>query len=269
MKEIDILDVPIVTYCAHKKCDASNKLLEILIDSKFVNVVEFPGGNEEFKNESEKKYNKTDNKNNIISNDMFDLNTDKEILVYDNIKYYHLIKSGGIEDLDGKNVGNYDGSKIKWNSKLDEDKHLSKTTANNKISNKNENKEEKESEVDVDDSEDVDESQVDVDDSEEDVDESEDFDESEEDVDESEEDKELVKEILEVSKRAPSGVNSQPWKVYVVMGNTKDELIKEACGKFDKGEMEKEEYQVYPSERPDWYKERQRGAGFALYGIWR
>ena len=31
-------------------------------------------------------------------------------------------------------------------------------------------------------------------------------------------DKELVKEILEVSKRAPSGVNSQPWKVYVVMG---------------------------------------------------
>ena len=33
-------------------------------------------------------------------------------------------------------------------------------------------------------------------------------------------DKELVKEILEVSKRAPSGVNSQPWKVYVVMGNT-------------------------------------------------
>ena len=79
-------------------------------------------------------------------------------------------------------------------------------------------------------------------------------------------DKELVKEILEVSKRAPSGVNSQPWKVYVVMGNTKDELIKEACEKFDKGEMEKEEYQVYPSERPDWYKERQRGAGFALYG---
>ena len=39
------------------------------------------------------------------------------------------------------------------------------------------------------------------------------------------------------------------------MGDTKDELIKEACEKFDKGEMEKEEYQVYPTERPDWYKE--------------
>ena len=28
---------------------------------------------------------------------------------------------------------------------------------------------------------------------------------------------ETVKEILEISKRAPSGVNSQPWKVYVCL----------------------------------------------------
>ena len=79
-------------------------------------------------------------------------------------------------------------------------------------------------------------------------------------------DKELVKEILEVSKRAPSGVNSQPWKIYVVMGDARDKLVKEACEKFDKGELEKEEYQVYPTERPDWYKARQRASGFALYG---
>jgi len=79
-------------------------------------------------------------------------------------------------------------------------------------------------------------------------------------------DKDTVKNILEVAKRAPSGVNSQPWKVYVVMGNTRNNLVKEACENFDKGEMEKEVYQVYPTERPDWYKARQRGAGFALYG---
>ena len=78
--------------------------------------------------------------------------------------------------------------------------------------------------------------------------------------------KDAVKNILEVAKRAPSGVNSQPWKVYVVMGDARDNLVKEACEKFDKGEMEKEEYQVYPIERPDWYKARQRGSGFALYG---
>ena len=60
--------------------------------------------------------------------------------------------------------------------------------------------------------------------------------------------KELVKEILEVSKRAPSNVNSQPWKIYVVMGDARDKLVNEACEKFDKGELEKEEYQVYPTE---------------------
>jgi len=77
---------------------------------------------------------------------------------------------------------------------------------------------------------------------------------------------EIVKKILETSKRAPSGVNSQPWKVYVLMGEAKNNLVKEACEKFDKGEMEKELYQVYPEERPDWYKARQRSTGFALYG---
>ena len=50
---------------------------------------------------------------------------------------------------------------------------------------------------------------------------------------------EIVKTILETSKRAPSGVNSQPWKVYVLMGEAKNNLVKEACEKFDKGEMEK------------------------------
>ena len=28
----------------------------------------------------------------------------------------------------------------------------------------------------------------------------------------------LIREIIEISKQSPSGVNSQPWKVYVVMG---------------------------------------------------
>ena len=76
---------------------------------------------------------------------------------------------------------------------------------------------------------------------------------------------ETVKQILELAKRAPSGVNSQPWKVYVLCDKARDNLVNEACELFDKGEIEKEVYQVYPSERPDWYKARQRGAGFALY----
>ena len=78
----------------------------------------------------------------------------------------------------------------------------------------------------------------------------------------------VVKDILETSKFSPSGVNSQPWKVYVVMGEARNKLVKEACEKFDKGEIETEEYQVYPSKEsmPDWYKARQRACGFGLYG---
>ena len=130
LKEIDILDVPIVTYCAHKKCDASNKLVEHLIESGFVNVLEYPGGNEDFKNNSEKNENTVDKDTPNISEDMFDLDLDKEMIVYEGVKYYHLLKSGDIENIDGKNVGTYDGLKIKWNSKTEEDNHLSNTSDN-------------------------------------------------------------------------------------------------------------------------------------------
>ena len=53
-KKLNILDIPIVTYCEKKECDASSKLLEHLIDSGFTNVLEYPGGNVEYKNKSNK-----------------------------------------------------------------------------------------------------------------------------------------------------------------------------------------------------------------------
>ena len=79
----------------------------------------------------------------------------------------------------------------------------------------------------------------------------------------------LVKEIIEISKQSPSGVNSQPWKVYVVMDQAKDALVKDVLEKFDAGSPEKEEYQVYPNkeEIPEWYKARQRACGFGMYGV--
>jgi nitroreductase len=79
----------------------------------------------------------------------------------------------------------------------------------------------------------------------------------------------LVREIIEISKQSPSGVNSQPWKVYVVMGQAKDALVKDVLEKFDAGTPEKEEYQVYPNKAdiPDWYKARQRACGFGMYGV--
>ncbi|MEC8152935.1 MAG: nitroreductase [Pseudomonadota bacterium] len=82
-------------------------------------------------------------------------------------------------------------------------------------------------------------------------------------------DESVVREIIEVSKQSPSGVNSQPWKVYAVLGKARDNLVKEACEKFDAGSWESEEYQVYPNKEnmPDWYKARQRACGFGMYGV--
>lgn len=79
----------------------------------------------------------------------------------------------------------------------------------------------------------------------------------------------LVKEIIEISSQSPSGVNSQPWKVYAVMGKARDSLVEEALKKFDEGSVESEEYQVYPGKdvMPDWYKDRQRACGFGMYGV--
>ena len=39
----------------------------------------------------------------------------------------------------------------------------------------------------------------------------------------------LIKEILHVASRAPSGTNTQPWKVYVVRGQTRQLLIERVC----------------------------------------
>ncbi|MDN5691871.1 MAG: nitroreductase family protein, partial [Acinetobacter sp.] len=39
----------------------------------------------------------------------------------------------------------------------------------------------------------------------------------------------IIKDILNVACRAPSGANTQPWKVYVVTGNKRQEMIDRVC----------------------------------------
>ena len=60
--------------------------------------------------------------------------------------------------------------------------------------------------------------------------------------------KDIVKKIIQLAKMAPSGVNCQPWKIYVVLGDARDSLVAEALSRVDAGKMDKEEYAVYPSE---------------------
>ena len=47
--KIDIYEIPIVTYCAHSKCNASELALEELLKKGFVNVNEYSGGIKDYR----------------------------------------------------------------------------------------------------------------------------------------------------------------------------------------------------------------------------
>lgn len=76
-----------------------------------------------------------------------------------------------------------------------------------------------------------------------------------------------IGEILEVSARAPSGTNMQPWKVYVVTGETK-KAVSDAilnCG-IRAEKVEWDEYRYYPQNFFEPYQTRRRAVGYGLYG---
>ena len=74
-----------------------------------------------------------------------------------------------------------------------------------------------------------------------------------------------IREILEIASNAPSGGNIQPWKVYVVTGNTKEKLIKKALNNFDNGLQEKIEYDIYPNPLDEEYKRRRSECARDMY----
>ena len=74
-----------------------------------------------------------------------------------------------------------------------------------------------------------------------------------------------LKEVLNIANSAPSGGNIQPWKVYVVTGNTKDKLISKALYNFDNGVQEEVEYEIYPKYLDDEYKRRRSKCAADMY----
>ena len=67
---------------------------------------------------------------------------------------------------------------------------------------------------------------------------------------------ETIKAILKTAGTAPSGGNIQPWKVYVLTENAKNELSKKTLYNFDNGVQEDIEYDIYPKPLADEYKKR-------------
>jgi len=78
---------------------------------------------------------------------------------------------------------------------------------------------------------------------------------------------EIVREILEVSARAPSGTNMQPWKARVVTGAARERLVRAALAAGANGAALKAEYKYYPDRFPEPYLSRRRKVGWDLYGL--
>jgi nitroreductase len=79
-----------------------------------------------------------------------------------------------------------------------------------------------------------------------------------------------IEEILEVASRAPSGTNTQPWKVTVLTGAARQRLTAAIRAVYDDPQQRgqhTEEYAYYPIKWIDPYLARRRKLGWDLYGL--
>ncbi len=82
--------------------------------------------------------------------------------------------------------------------------------------------------------------------------------------------REDLESILAVASRAPSGSNTQPWKVYVLTGDTRQRLSESILAAYldpAQNVRHEEEYAYYPRQWVSPYQERRRKVGWDLYGL--
>ena len=86
--------------------------------------------------------------------------------------------------------------------------------------------------------------------------------------------RQTLTELLQVASRAPSGTNTQPWKVYVLQGNSRNTLCDKVCSAHDAiranpelAAQYREEYDYYPEKWVSPYIDRRRENGWGLYGL--
>lgn len=87
-------------------------------------------------------------------------------------------------------------------------------------------------------------------------------------------DRQLLQTVLQMGSRAPSGTNTQPWRVYVLQGDALASLVEKVCAAHDaiaaNPELAKqyaEPYDYYPEKWVSPYIDRRRETGWNLYGL--
>jgi nitroreductase len=86
--------------------------------------------------------------------------------------------------------------------------------------------------------------------------------------------RDIITDILQVASRSASGTNTQPWKTYVLQGNSRDTLVDKVCAAHDAiransdlASEYREEYDYYPEKWVSPYIDRRRENGWGLYGL--
>jgi nitroreductase len=82
--------------------------------------------------------------------------------------------------------------------------------------------------------------------------------------------REDIEKILEVAARAPSGTNTQPWKVHVLTGEAKSALSDAILAVYCDSKLNREhteEYAYYPREWVSPFVDRRRKVGWDLYSL--
>ncbi|NVH72291.1 nitroreductase [Paraburkholderia sp. JPY432] len=79
-----------------------------------------------------------------------------------------------------------------------------------------------------------------------------------------------IEAILEAASYAPSGTNTQPWKVYVLTGESLARLSRDLLAAYDdpqRDQLYQEEYAYYPRQWQSPYIDRRRKIGWDMYGL--
>jgi len=86
--------------------------------------------------------------------------------------------------------------------------------------------------------------------------------------------REVLTQLLELAARAPSGTNTQPWKVYVLQGQSRDSLVAKVCAAHDEIRANpdmaaeyREAYDYYPEKWVSPFIDRRRENGWSLYSL--
>ena len=80
--------------------------------------------------------------------------------------------------------------------------------------------------------------------------------------------KDIIEDILNVSARAPSGTNIQPWNVHVLTGSARDRICKKASSAFLDPKIDKKNDRLhYMDNFRDPYITRRRKVGWDLYEL--